>query len=104
MAMEDPKLREEIEEMRLNKQKLKKAEASHEVGLAALAISLNVRLRSSDMPLPMQEHALRYTASLLHHPSPSPSSSSSKPRHNPTHLARSLKKVRPSMFKIHSNL
>lgn len=56
-----------------------------EVKLAALAISLNVRLRSADMPFTMQEHALRYTRTLLLHPSPH--------RPNPTLLARFLKKV-----------
>ncbi|KAH9650751.1 hypothetical protein KPL70_026494 [Citrus sinensis] len=36
-----------------------------EVNLAATAISLNVRLRSSDMPAHMQQHALRFTRSLV---------------------------------------
>lgn len=55
--------------------------------LASLAISSNVRLKSSDMPSHMQEHALRHTRSLfpLHHP-PSPKPSN-------TLIARALKKV-----------
>lgn len=89
MAMEEPKLRQELEEKRLTQHKLKQAEPSHEVRLAALAITFNARLRSSDMPLHIQEHALRSTRSLVGDPSPS----SSKPRLNPTHLARALKKV-----------
>jgi dynein light chain LC8-type len=59
---------------------------TEEVKLAATAISLNVRLRPSDMPLHMQDRALRYTRSLL-------DSSLIKSRPNPTHLARALKKV-----------
>ncbi|KAL2331439.1 hypothetical protein Fmac_019020 [Flemingia macrophylla] len=53
--------------------------------LASLAISFNVRLKSSDMPVHMQEHALRHTRSLLplHPPSPKPTN---------THIARALKK------------
>nr|XP_016494082.1 PREDICTED: dynein light chain 1, cytoplasmic-like [Nicotiana tabacum] len=61
-----------------------------EVKLAALAISLNVRLRSADMPFTMQEHALRYAKTLLLHPSPH--------RPNPTLLARSLKKEFDSVY------
>ncbi|KAM7498708.1 hypothetical protein LguiA_023122 [Lonicera macranthoides] len=55
-----------------------------QVKLAAIAISLNIRLRSADMPSAMQEHALRCTRSLL---DASPST-----RPSPTLLARSLKK------------
>ena len=58
--------------------------------LAALAISFNVRLKSSDMPVHMQEHALRYTRSLITH------DPSHKPSH--THLARALKRV--SIFAV----
>ncbi|KAK7324585.1 hypothetical protein VNO77_28259 [Canavalia gladiata] len=59
--------------------------------LASLAISSNVRLKSSDMPVHMQEHALRYTRSLipLHPPSPKPTN---------THLARALKKEFDSKY------
>ncbi|XP_028807518.1 dynein light chain, cytoplasmic-like [Neltuma alba] len=92
--MEEPKLTQELREERLEQNKLKQREASHEVRLAALAITFNARLRSSDMPLNMQEHALRYTRSLVGDPSPS----SSKPRHNPTHLARALKKEFDSVY------
>lgn len=60
---------------------------TEEVKLAATAISLNVRLRPSDMPLHMQDRALRYTRSLLDDSVPL------KSHPNPTHLARALKKV-----------
>ncbi|ESW21438.1 hypothetical protein PHAVU_005G070900 [Phaseolus vulgaris] len=53
--------------------------------LASLAISFNVRLKSFDMPVHMQEHALRHTRSLLPLPSPSPKPSN-------TLIARALKK------------
>ena len=69
--------------------------STKQVKLAALAISFNARLRSSDMPLHMQEHALRYARSLTANQQPDPSS---KSRHNPTHLARALKKVKASFF------
>ncbi|KAJ1401899.1 Dynein light chain, type 1/2 [Sesbania bispinosa] len=58
--------------------------------LASLAISFNVRLKSSDMPVHMQEHALRYTRSLIAvHPSPKSIN---------THLARALKKEFDSSY------
>ncbi|XVE50297.1 hypothetical protein DITRI_Ditri01bG0150600 [Diplodiscus trichospermus] len=55
-----------------------------EVKLAAIAINLNVRLRSSDMPIYMQEHALRCSRQLL----------DSAPKKPPSlsHLARAIKK------------
>ncbi|CAJ1957171.1 unnamed protein product [Sphenostylis stenocarpa] len=53
--------------------------------LASLAISFNVRLKSSDMPVHMQEHALRHARSLLPLPPPSPKPSN-------TLIARALKK------------
>ncbi|KAL5736309.1 hypothetical protein ACOSP7_030769 [Xanthoceras sorbifolium] len=56
-----------------------------EVNLAATAITLNVRLRSSDMPVYMQQRALRLTGSLL-------DSAPKTSRPNPSHLARALKK------------
>nr|XP_043630636.1 dynein light chain, cytoplasmic-like [Erigeron canadensis] len=55
-----------------------------EPNLAAIAVSLDIRLRSSDMPFAMQERAIRLTRSLL-------DSSTSRP-HNLTLLARSIKK------------
>jgi len=54
--------------------------------LASLAIGFNVRLKSSDMPAHMQEHALRHTRSLLSLSTPSPKLSN-------TLIARALKKV-----------
>ncbi|XP_059591586.1 uncharacterized protein LOC100257280 isoform X2 [Vitis vinifera] len=57
-----------------------------EVKLAAIAISLNVRLRSSDMPPAMQDHALRYSRSLV-------DAIPDATRPNPSHIARALKKV-----------
>ncbi|KAI3702862.1 hypothetical protein L6452_28615 [Arctium lappa] len=55
-----------------------------ELQLAAISVSLNVRLRSADMPIAMQERALRLTRSLL--------DSSSSRRPNLTLLACSIKK------------
>lgn len=67
---------------------------TEEVKLAATAISLNVRLRPSDMPLHMQDRALRYTRSLLDDSVPL------KSHPNPTHLARALKKVYTYIWSI----
>ncbi|GMY31785.1 dynein light chain LC6, flagellar outer arm-like [Fagus crenata] len=64
-----------------------------EVKLAATAISLNIRLRSSDMPVHMQERALRYTRSFLDQSAPK-----SLSKFNPTHLARALKKEFDSLY------
>ncbi|KAK2966919.1 hypothetical protein RJ640_000547, partial [Escallonia rubra] len=61
-----------------------------QVKLAAIAISLNIRLKSADMPATMQERALRHARSLL---DASPSS-----RPSPTVLARSLKKEFDSVY------
>lgn len=69
-----------------NSQGLKKRSPAEEMKLAAAAISLNVRLRSSDMPTNIQEHAMRCARSLV--------DSAPKRRPNLTHLARALKKVR----------
>lgn len=60
--------------------------AAEEVNLAATAISLNARLRSSDMPVFMQQRALHFVKSLV-------DSAPKTSRINPTHLARALKKV-----------
>ncbi|KAF8411157.1 hypothetical protein HHK36_003700 [Tetracentron sinense] len=60
-----------------------------ELKLAAIAISLNIRLRSADMPNNMQERALRYTRSLIDTAPDNPP--------NPSHLARALKKARVSL-------
>ncbi|KAL2472826.1 dynein light chain [Forsythia ovata] len=60
-----------------------------EVKLAAVAISLNVRLRSAQMPFTMQERALRHARSLL---------GSTQHRANPTPLALSLKKEFDSVY------
>lgn len=58
---------------------------SNEVRLAAIAVDLNVRLRSAEMPPLMQERAFRYTRALLDaNPDQKPS---------PTRLAMCLKKV-----------
>ncbi|KAK6926409.1 Dynein light chain, type 1/2 [Dillenia turbinata] len=57
---------------------------SMEVKLAAIAVDLNVRLRSADMPVVMQERALRYARALL--------DADPKTRPNPTHIALALKK------------
>lgn len=68
------------------------------IKLAATAMSLNVRLRSSysNMPHHMQDRALRRTRSLIDDSSPAAAAApplSRKSRPNPTHLARALKKV-----------
>ncbi|KAK0601145.1 hypothetical protein LWI29_021621 [Acer saccharum] len=65
-------------------------ELEEEVNLAATAITLNVRLRSSDMPVYMQQRALRLTRSLLDSSSAPKTTTTSRP--NPTHLARAIKK------------
>lgn len=58
---------------------------SNEVKLAAIAVDLNIRLRSADMHPLMQERAFRYTRALLDaNPEMKPS---------PTRLAMCLKKV-----------
>ncbi|KAG6720966.1 hypothetical protein I3842_03G088900 [Carya illinoinensis] len=57
---------------------------SNELKLAAVAVDLNVRPRSADMPPTMQERAFRYTRALLDaYPEKKPS---------PTQLAMCLKK------------
>ncbi|KAJ6342018.1 hypothetical protein OIU78_010041 [Salix suchowensis] len=56
------------------------------VKLAAIAVSLNIQLRSADMPGAMQERAFRCARALLD----ATSLESKKP--NPTHIARCLKK------------
>jgi len=57
------------------------------VKLAAIAVNLNIRLRSADMPDAMQERAFRCTRTLLD----ATSLESKKP--NPSHIAMRLKKV-----------
>ncbi|KAF3442104.1 hypothetical protein FNV43_RR16020 [Rhamnella rubrinervis] len=59
--------------------------------LAAMAIKLNLRLRSSDMPPLMQEHVLRFTRSFLD------SSPKTTPL-NPSLLANALKKEFDSLY------
>ncbi|PIN08921.1 Dynein light chain type 1 [Handroanthus impetiginosus] len=61
-----------------------------EVKLAALAITLNIRLRSADMPFAMQERALRHSRAVV--------DSADQRRPNPTILARSLKKEFDSVY------
>lgn len=64
---------------------------SNELKLAAVAVDLNVRPRSADMPPTMQERAFRYTRALLDaYPEKKPS---------PTQLAMCLKKVCTSVYK-----
>ncbi|GMI79471.1 hypothetical protein HRI_001616400 [Hibiscus trionum] len=67
-----------------------KSPMEDQVKLAAIAISLDVRLRSSDMPVYMQEHALRCTRRLLDSPP--------KPRPSLTNLARAIKKEFDSVY------
>ncbi|KAK8633430.1 hypothetical protein V6N13_014276 [Hibiscus sabdariffa] len=67
-----------------------KSPMEDQLKLAAIAISLDVRPRSSDMPVYMQEHALRCTRHLL--------DSAPKPRPSLTHLARAIKKEFDSVY------
>ncbi|KAI5662579.1 hypothetical protein M9H77_21902 [Catharanthus roseus] len=62
-----------------------------ELKLAAVSISLNVRLRSADMPISMLERAFRFARSIVDTPTTTASSADSQPP-TPTLLARSLKK------------
>ncbi|XP_008226642.1 PREDICTED: uncharacterized protein LOC103326215 [Prunus mume] len=73
-----------------------KSPPEDQVKLAATAITLNVRLRSSDMPAHMQNHALRHTRTLLDSAAPPPPAPKTRP--NPTHLARALKKEFDSVY------
>ncbi|CAN0902527.1 Dynein light chain, cytoplasmic [Linum grandiflorum] len=59
--------------------------ANNQVKLAAIAVDMNVRLRSSDMPGAMQERAFRCTRAFL-------DASPDRKRINPSRLAMSLKK------------
>ncbi|XP_021909564.1 uncharacterized protein LOC110823480 isoform X2 [Carica papaya] len=63
-----------------------KPPAANEVKLAALAIDLNVRLRSADMHPSIQERAIRQARALLDETNPDEN------RPSPTHLAMRLKK------------
>ncbi|KAK6936308.1 Dynein light chain, type 1/2 [Dillenia turbinata] len=65
---------------------------SMEVKLAAMAVDLNARLRSADMPVVMQERALRHTRGLL--------DADPKTRPNPTHMALALKKEFDGAFGV----
>ncbi|KAF4364901.1 hypothetical protein F8388_020615 [Cannabis sativa] len=62
-----------------------------EVNLAAIAIDLNIRLRSADMPDVMQDRAFRCTRALL-------DSNSDQKNPSPTHLAMALKKEFDSRY------
>lgn len=62
------------------------APPANQVQLAALAVDLNVRLRSADMPAAMQERVIRHSRVLL-------DTNADNKRFNPTHLAMCLKKV-----------
>ncbi|KAF5751312.1 Dynein light chain type 1 family protein [Tripterygium wilfordii] len=59
--MEDPQRTRGEKELK----EFKKNVTHETVNLAGLAIGLNVRLRSSDMPVHMQEHAIHCTRSSL---------------------------------------
>ncbi|KAJ8772125.1 hypothetical protein K2173_027302 [Erythroxylum novogranatense] len=63
---------------------------SDDARLAAIAVGLNVRLRSADMPGPMQERAFRCTRALL--------DASLHKRPNPSQIAMSLKKEFDSVY------
>ncbi|PON81856.1 Dynein light chain [Trema orientale] len=92
----DEKLKEK-QGMRIQKEgSITLSSSTEEVKLAAIAISSNVRLRSSDMPAHMQEHAMRCTRSLLD--SVVSPETTTKTRPNPTHIARALKKEFDSSY------
>ncbi|XVE56391.1 hypothetical protein DITRI_Ditri04bG0005100 [Diplodiscus trichospermus] len=65
---------------------------ANELKLAAIAIDLNVRLRSADMPLTMQERAIRRARALLD------ANSDKSKRPNPTQLAMFLKKEFDALY------
>lgn len=67
-----------------------------ELKLAALAISLNARLRSADMPISMMERAFRYARSFLDASAASSTATAAVSHHHRpslTLLARSIKTV-----------
>ncbi|CAI9088651.1 OLC1v1023047C1 [Oldenlandia corymbosa var. corymbosa] len=68
--------------------------SEQELKLAAMAINLNVRLRISDMPITMQEHALRFARLLVGATAPATAAAAPPPpqRLSSTLLARSLKR------------
>ncbi|KAK8481659.1 hypothetical protein V6N13_025752 [Hibiscus sabdariffa] len=66
----------------------------NELKLAAIAIDLNVRLRSADMPLTMQERAIRRGRALLE----ANPDETKRPTPNPTQLAMCLKKEFDAMY------
>ncbi|KAJ6944801.1 hypothetical protein NC652_009983 [Populus alba x Populus x berolinensis] len=70
------------------------AAATNEVRLAAIAVELNIRLRSADMPGAMQEHAFRFSRALLD------TNNLESKNPNPTHIAMSLKKEFDAMYGI----
>ncbi|KAE8710657.1 Cell number regulator 6 isoform 1 [Hibiscus syriacus] len=66
----------------------------NELKLAAMAVDLNVRLRSADMPLAMQERAIRRARALL---DDNPDNAK-RPTPNPTRLAMCLKKEFDALY------
>ncbi|KAE8688137.1 Cell number regulator 6 isoform 1 [Hibiscus syriacus] len=67
----------------------------NELKLAAIAVDLNVRLRSADMPLAMQERAIRRARALLDAKKPDNAKRSTP---NPTRLAMCLKKEFDALY------
>ncbi|KAK6250443.1 Dynein light chain [Theobroma cacao] len=65
---------------------------ANELKLAAIAINLNVRLRSADMPLTMQERAIRRARALVD------ANQDKNKRPNPTQLAMCLKKEFDALY------
>ncbi|XVF54959.1 hypothetical protein PTKIN_Ptkin05aG0222700 [Pterospermum kingtungense] len=63
-----------------------------ELKLAAIAVNLNVRLRSADMPPPMQERAIRRARALVD------ANPDKNKRPNPTQLAMCLKKEFDALY------
>ncbi|ESR34893.1 hypothetical protein CICLE_v10006088mg [Citrus x clementina] len=67
------------------------APPANHVQLAALAVDLNVRMRSADMPAAMQERVIRHSRVLL-------DTNADNKRFNPTHLAMCLKKEFDALY------
>ncbi|KAK8583722.1 hypothetical protein V6N13_109117 [Hibiscus sabdariffa] len=66
----------------------------NELKLAAIAVDLNVRLRSADMPLTMQERAIRRARAVLD----ANPDNTKRPSPNPTQVAMCLKKEFDALY------
>ncbi|KAK8586592.1 hypothetical protein V6N13_010180 [Hibiscus sabdariffa] len=73
---------------------LARAPPRNELKLAAIAIDLNVRLRSADMPVTMQERAIRRARAVLD----ANPDNTKRPSPNPTQVAMCLKKEFDALY------